>query len=51
MLQFIVKNEQQFRITKEKLAGMTARVERLRARYPNDADFRFYSETTRAQIQ
>ncbi len=46
----MIKNEQQFRITKRKLADMRARLDRLRARYPRQTDFRFYSETTQAQI-
>jgi hypothetical protein len=46
----MIKNEQQFRITKGKLADMRARLDRLRAKYPRQADLRFYSETTQAQI-
>src|SRR5713101_4884674 len=47
----MIKNEQQFRITKSKLGDMRTRVDRLRAKYPKQADFRFYSETTRNQVE
>ena len=47
----MIKNEQQFRITKGKLADMSARLDRIRAKYPKQTDFRFYSETTRNQVE
>ena len=47
----MIKNEQQFRITNAKLADMTARLDRSRAKYPKQAHFRFYSETTRNQVE
>src|SRR5919197_6394280 len=47
----MIKNEQQFRITEEKLAGMRGRIDRLRRKYPKQTDFRFYSETTQAQVK
>src|ERR1700704_6679018 len=47
----MIKNEQQFRITNAKLADMTARLDRLRAKYPKQAHFRFYSETTRNRVE
>src|SRR5438128_6356672 len=47
----MIKNEQQFRITKGKLDDMRTRLDRLRAKYPKQADFRFYSETTRNQVE
>lgn len=47
----MIKNEQQFRISKEKLDGMRARLDRLRVKYPKPADFNFYSETTQRQVE
>ena len=46
----MIKNDQQFRITKAKLADMAARIDRLRKKHPKQSDFRFYSETTRNQV-
>ena len=47
----MIKNEQQFRITKGKLDDMSGRLDRLRAKYSKQTDFRFYSETTRNQVE
>jgi hypothetical protein len=47
----MVKNEQQARITERKLAAHRERLSRLRAKYRRDADFEFYSEATRDQIE
>lgn len=46
----MIKNEQQARITERKLAAHRDRLARLRQKYRRKADFEFYSEATRDQI-
>jgi hypothetical protein len=47
----MIKNEQQYGITVRKLGDMRARIDRLRAKYPKEADFQFYSAPTLAQVE
>lgn len=47
----MIKNDQQRRITEEKLDGLRQRLTRLRKKYPADDDYNFYAAATQRQIQ
>lgn len=46
----MIKNEQQMRITEQKLAGMRERLNRLRAKYTSSEEYLFYAEATQRHI-
>jgi DNA-binding XRE family transcriptional regulator len=47
----VIKNDRQMRITENKLAQMRERLVHLRQKYSDDADYEFYSETTRRHVE
>jgi hypothetical protein len=47
----MIRTLPELRITQRKLAGMRARIDRLRAKYSKNSDFHFYSEITQSQIK
>ena len=47
----MIKNDQQMKITEQKLAGMKTQLEAMKKKYPKRDEFQFYSETTQRHVE